>query len=63
MSWCCMCMCYIDTFSNILYVMERKAELSHLAHTCVKVYLAAFITEAALFRLMSLVPYCNLFLG
>ena len=27
----------LDTFSNILYVMECKAELSHLAHQCVKV--------------------------
>ena len=27
----------LDTFSNILYVMDCKAELSHLAHQCVKV--------------------------
>jgi len=27
----------LDTYSNILYVKERRAELSHLAHICVKV--------------------------
>ena len=28
---------YIDTYSNILYVKERRAELSHLAHMSAKV--------------------------
>lgn len=28
---------HIDTFSNILYVKERKAELSHLAHAVVQI--------------------------
>lgn len=28
---------HIDTYSNILYVKEKKAELSHLAHSLVKV--------------------------
>ena len=28
---------HIDTYSNILYVKERQAELSHLAHVVVKV--------------------------
>jgi anaphase-promoting complex subunit 8 len=28
---------YLDTYSNILYVKERKAELSYLAHTLSKV--------------------------
>mmetsp|Transcript_1665 Transcript_1665/g.1667 ORF Transcript_1665/g.1667 Transcript_1665/m.1667 type:complete len:374 (+) Transcript_1665:388-1509(+) len=27
----------LDVYSNILYVKEKRAELSHLAHTCVKV--------------------------
>ena len=28
---------HIDTYSNILYVKEKQAELSHLAHVIVKV--------------------------
>jgi len=28
---------HIDTYSNILYVKEKQAELSHLAHVVVKV--------------------------
>ena len=28
---------HIDTYSNILYVKEKHAELSHLAHVIVKV--------------------------
>lgn len=27
---------HVDTYSNILYVKERRAELSHLAHTVIK---------------------------
>ena len=28
---------HLETFSNILYVKEKRAELSHLAHTVVKI--------------------------
>ena len=27
---------HLDTYSNILYVKEAKAALSHLAHVCTK---------------------------
>jgi anaphase-promoting complex subunit 8 len=28
---------YVDFYSNVLYVMEKKAKLSYLAHKCVQV--------------------------